>query len=735
MFQAADNSHNASLKLSEVFSDIGVSERLVMKRRRMVLLNETMATISYRLLGSNLSSYSFGSQSEGSTSIGLHSDTDTLVCNKAYHLIQDSRDWQPDRMNLLMFQDGTTSPGYCLLQYLITNDPLATHLLGQVFDNVSRILYKRVLGNVIGNVIDGVFGNEIQRVLGFGYDRLFFTDRRRRLLMKNTFLKDMIPRGMVFNGPAISRLEMLGFSDIDSVTAFHSRSWPAQAQPWLLRQGIGKWPTEEIKRESEASGCFVVPVGGKSGRKEELEWRISTCLAERYLMFSLNITQIRCYIMMKMILKTFMKHQCNGIISSYMCKNVLFYQIENINSNEWQEHKLLNRLMCCLVALRNCVIKENCPHFIIPENNLMAGKISPQNKPKLLAVLQFVIQSDALALLEIPIDDLGTRFLVKMNIPVYSNRRHYLTQTAVFSEVSAQLIHATGAYIGIHLFSLFQVIGGNELALLEIRKILFTLLNIYRTKEFNELGKAVCRLFIPLFSSALGSMIASSDIQTNTPISSEALDWFSAGLDSDVSSGRLKLASALYCSGDMEKAEFVLRSTEDIYDTSTVEPICGCHGLQRQIIRKEFVNKCSTGNEDLIKHVVAFCVKVMPCEINCCPHELQYEIFGSTPEDILYRQAVADSLPYLYFLQYKVYGFLDRPEGQQCALEHLAATIDTEPLLGHRETALNLLGQCLEQENRYYDALCCYINSLNIRPRNNVAKIHICRLLNSLVNS
>jgi hypothetical protein len=91
--------------------------------------------------------------------------------------------------------------------------------------------------------------------------------------------------------------------------------------------------------------------------------------------------------------------------------------------------------------------------------------------------------------------------------------------------------------------------------------------------------------------------------------------------------------------------------------------------------------------------------------------------------------AVVDSTPYLYFLQYKVYTQLHRPAEQRQALDNLIWTINTDPNLGHRETALNLLGQCMEKENRMDAALYCYMMSLKVRGRNNAAKWHICILL------
>ncbi|XP_045186952.2 uncharacterized protein LOC123544890 [Mercenaria mercenaria] len=708
MSQDPDYYQTVSLKLSNVLNDIGVNERMILKRRRTVLLMETMATSTYRLLGKNASIYYFGSQSEVSTTTGLHSDIDILICNNKNDVIQNWTEWQPGRHNLLMIQDETTSPGYCLLQRLRDGEPLPLPIsfLDHIPDSNLRV-------------------------------------SRGKVLLKNTLFRDVIGAGSAINGPAESMQGRPGFADKDFVAACHCKSWPAEAKPWLLRQGKGRWPTENMKRYCETTGCFVVPVSSKNGQNEELEWRISTSHAERCLMFSLNITQLRCYILMKMILKTFINPQCDSVLSSFMCKTVLFHCIQNTHSNNWQESNLLPCLMCCLTILQNFVRQENCPHFIIPENNLLAERISPHNKHKTLEILQNIIQSEGCALLEIPIDDLGRRLQVKMNMD--EAFQYYQTPAQKHALISTKLLLSTAnIVIASHRILLTKKThDGNEIVRENLSNFILTLTKMYRKMGFNCLEKSAMKLLASLLSSSLGSVIASHDIYTTRSISSEALVWFSVGLNSDVSSGRLKLASALYCAGYMERAEFVLRNTEAKYDLNTVEPVCGCFDQCNSHERSEFINKCNTGNEEVIKHYTAFCVSFLKCEICCVPEELQYEMFRSTQEDMLERDegldfwmdlAVVDSFPYLYFLQYKTYSALQRVADQQCALANLVTTIETEPNLNHRETSLNLLGQCMEQENRHTDALRCYMISLNIRARNNAANLLICRLLNKIVN-
>jgi tetratricopeptide (TPR) repeat protein len=193
----------------------------------------------------------------------------------------------------------------------------------------------------------------------------------------------------------------------------------------------------------------------------------------------------------------------------------------------------------------------------------------------------------------------------------------------------------------------------------------------------------------------------------------------------------------------MEKAELILRHTEQQYFSYPVLPICRCY-FMLSTETAEFRRVCNEQSEECIKHIEAFCVRFIQKEINCVPRELQYEMFRSTYDDMIHRHerndcwmdwAVVDSLPLVYFLQYKIYRHQKRHKDQQQALSKLIRTIEADVNLGHRETSLNIIGQCMEQENRPQAALECYILSLQQRPRNNAANFHICKLVSGLMVS
>ncbi|XP_045156542.2 uncharacterized protein LOC123523024 [Mercenaria mercenaria] len=697
MFQVPDYTGTVSERLSEVLAEIGVDERTVLRRRRTVLLAESVENSALQLQDKKLTEYYFGSQSEGTTTQGLKSDTDILYSSSDLIILQDWSDWQPGVHNLLMIQDDTVSPGYCLLQYLRDDVPLP----------YNYVLHEHC-----------------------------FRDRTGRILLSNTFMSAAATTAHftgVNNGPAYTVGGVPGVPDTDYVPAYPCKTWPLQARPWLNQQGAGHWPSDDMKRYCSNTGCFVVCVGSKGSENEELEWRISTSLAERCLMLNLNITQIQCYVLMKMILKTYIKPPYEDTITSFMCKTVLFKLIASTNSNFWREKNLLVCLLFCLFCLYNSVLNENCPHFIIPGNNLMAGHITQESKPHILEILQYIINSEGTALLGIKCDALGSRLQLKLNYLFSINERCF---------VSGYLLKTTARSINESINACLGCISNSsyEVAIQTLLKYIFKLAIF--SYQCQGLDKTGCGLLAPWFCTTLGSVLASLNIQQYSSISVEALTWITLGLNTDVSSSKLKLASMFYCIGDINSTELVLTDIEGSYDQNIVEPICMCYNFGLLACREGFNEISDNHNENALKYATASCVRFLSCEINCIPAELQYELFRSTDEDLAFRGtcdywmdwAVMDSLPYLYFLQYKTYSNLGRQDDKQRALSNLIMTIEQEPNLGHRETALNLLGQCMEQEDRPTDALRCYLLSLNLRGRNNAAKFHICRLLSTIVN-
>lgn len=703
MMGPGDNNTNFSMKLSAVLDEIGVNENIVMKRRRAYLLAETMKNITTVKQLTNFPTYIFGSQSEGTTTIGLHSDKDQLICRYDINVMQELSDWKPGAINLMMIEDDTVSPGYCLLQRWRGDVPLP----------LSK--------------------DQVQNP--------YMKDERGRHLLRNNLNEHVINIYQIkehrTEGQAITTEWKKNWRALDVVPAIHCKTWPTKALQWLEKSTPSGWPSAKMKVFSKEHGCFLVPVSSKVGSHPESEWRISTSMAERCLMFNLNITQIRCFILMKMICKTKLILKFGKPISSYMCKTVIFHSIANTSLEEWQEKYLLKCLKFSFLKLYNFLQAGNLPHFIIPENNLIAGKFNYEINQRVMEAIHFIIYNTELILTEVRTDQLGNRLKVKLKI--VPTPTHLTKSSDILTLITGELLHSVAFVVHqnhIEVSKTLTNISAGKAAFFMLKHI------ICLTKFFingTKIEQVASKLLSKLAYSSLGSILAATCTEVSIFLPA-AMMWLNAGIDSDVLSSRLKLAS-VYCGhGNFEKSRQTLQDAKQRYVESKtiVKAICACKKNDVQITSGDFFKYSSQGNEEIAFKCTAFCVTFLKCESKHIPKELGYEFFRSTSIDMKYRtkelddwmdMAVVDSIPYLYFLQYKTYKVLQREADKQNALKMLSDTIKSEPNLAHKETALNLLGQCYEHESRPNDAFKCYVGSIQLRERNNAANFHICRLL------
>ncbi|XP_060606820.1 uncharacterized protein LOC132759115 [Ruditapes philippinarum] len=587
MFQKPEEREHLSLMLSEVLDDICINERMVKKRRKVFMLTETMSNMAWKSIGDNFSLYCLGSQSEGTTTPGLRSDIDKVYCINKYNIMQDLSEWERGKLNYLMIQDVNTSPGYCFLQLFRTPLPITVN------PNEKHVV-----------------------------------DRRGRILRKNT-LDTKNVKDITRHGPSLALEGGPGFIDTDRVLAYPCKSWPKSASGWLERQDKCRWPT--LRMGTASSRCFVVSTGSKVSVNPELEWRISTSLAERCLMFDSNITQLRCFLLMKMVLKSCLNPRGEINISSFMCKTVLLHTIESTEPSFWKESNLTECLRRCFVELHSCVQNDHLSHFFIRENNLMAGQFTYETKHQLLGNISYFIQNDVQCLLTINIDNLGLRLQVKLNsVPEGEYSLH--SSLEMSEHLSADLYLNIARDVRLTHKQMLKDLHDKDTRTL--RQSVETLLT-YRDSG-NKLEKNAYKFLAPFLLSTYGSALASEDICLNNQMSPQAFVWLSSGLDSDVTFGRLKLASAFYSEGDMERTELILRHTERQYNSCPLFYIGFSKFQEPPTV--EFEKVCNEQGLDCVKQMTADCVIFTQQEVKCIPQELQYELFRSNRRHRCYTE-------------------------------------------------------------------------------------------------
>jgi len=244
-----------------------VNPWVVERRRHTFLHREAAKDVDANRDGDDLTYFHFGSQSEGTTTPGLQSDTDTLRAEYQINIMYSWADWHQGRWNLLVVRDEDTPPQHYLLQWIRSDVPLPvthTHDPDYITDSQGRIFYSNMA---------------VVRRLAAGCGHLHLPHLRHGL--SNTWSEDW-----------------------DYVVAFLCKTLPRDIMSWFTKMQQGFWPSQETLQAARMCPCFLVPVGCHGSMNEEIEWRITPNLIERLLMFSLNMVPIKCFVVLKMVKKT-----------------------------------------------------------------------------------------------------------------------------------------------------------------------------------------------------------------------------------------------------------------------------------------------------------------------------------------------------------------------------------------------------------------------------------------------
>ena len=690
--------------MSDVLDDIGAGKCTVMERRGTFLRRERIMTIAEQLGGNTLECFHCGSQSEGTTTPGLNSDIDLLYSRHEINIMTHLTDWEAGFDNYLMLNDNINPPQQYLLQVSKRYTPEAATSIDD------DMCVRKDSGQVI-----------------------LSSERHKQTREQQLAQLGAVP---FKNGPSVSHM-----ANWDVVHAFHVCKLVSEIQHWIDRCRGRHWPPVQLLEAARVAPSFLVPAGHPDSDYKREEWRLSPNLIERMLMFSFNMTQIKCYIVLKLIKQSLFNKTVVNSVTSFHCKTLMFYTIERTHHSFWKEHNLMFLLLLCLHELRKWLRLGRFPHYIIKGVNLFDGKLSIVQQRRLLQYVDSMIKNNLQDLFYIDIDKLGCR------LQACCIRRIGQAGDGESGRVCVQ--YSIRLLLKFEMLGIFLTYLRNITYAMHISKITFeqsikyklrTLLVYFRNEQFKTVA---LDLIYQLY--ALHNSVQSSEcLRLRNPVFSETIMRFQYSLNADVASSRLKLASMLYCLGHLHAAVRVLADLKRRYH-SKVKSVCRCIRLPGESDLELFANMISDNcDKELSEPPFAFCVNFVRQEAYCAPYILLFEMNrGITEEEVAQRDyadpqwmdsAEVDARPFLHYLQYLTYGGLGERDKQSYAMVVLESYIrDPRNLINlhHCETAFNLLGHCYEMEGDFRRALLYYGASLSVLQTNNAANWHVQRLISS----
>lgn len=184
--------------------------------------------------------------------------------------------------------------------------------------------------------------------------------------------RELLPENVDVHGPC--QQINIGILEMECLHCFRCKEWISVAQPWVSRKRED-WPTNELIKDIAAYGVLFVPVGCKTSRYEDIEWRISFSIAEKQLIHAFTHTQLLCYAMLKTVVSDISKQSDSELLCSYFVKTIMLWLADEHGSQFWIESQITSCYMTCLERLIYCVQCGICPHFFIPDINLFEQKL------------------------------------------------------------------------------------------------------------------------------------------------------------------------------------------------------------------------------------------------------------------------------------------------------------------------------------------------------------------------
>ena len=339
------------------------------------------------------------------------------------------------------------------------------------------------------------------------------------------------------------------------------------------------------------AGIFLLPLGHPESSNSPVEWRYSTSFAERLLMFALNESQLKVYILLKMIKSAYIKKIVGDRYSSYHMKTALLYTIEKHSPKIWREHSLLQCVTYCLVTVAKWLREGYIPNYTIADFNLLTGKLKRRELPNLENMIWTMINTNLTCLLNIKSDDLGKRFW-----SILHNKhlgRHILDGHCFASRAKQERVIiselADQYYGGLnHSLNEFLVLA-NKVDFDKAYQTIKTDMSMFAVGLLlpDRIKRDNVSVFVKYMSSVLATMLVSKCIRDGMP---PLINMFKFSLDFDLASCKLKLASVYYCINEYETAEEILSNVERSFQPFVLSA-CECrnHIMKKPTTRPLFV--------------------------------------------------------------------------------------------------------------------------------------------------
>ncbi|EDO40733.1 predicted protein [Nematostella vectensis] len=193
-----------------------------------------------------------------------------------------------------------------------------------------------------------------------------------KLTKQEKYGDKLMPKGenptkqKAFDYISLSRTQPNSIS-LDFVFSLECTGWPEIASEYFNRDR--NWPPPATLNKIRNDGFHLVYKPLDKDCADSVEWRISFSKAEAALFNSMSPPMMHCYRIFKTIY--YCELTLPKVLCSYYMKTIFLWVCERLPEDVWDESNLAQVVLGLLDELVHCLVTKSCPHYFIPECNLL----------------------------------------------------------------------------------------------------------------------------------------------------------------------------------------------------------------------------------------------------------------------------------------------------------------------------------------------------------------------------
>ena len=219
----------------------------------------------------------------------------------------------------------------------------------------------------------------------------FTSNNRNTYLCLGSEYDDPFPR----KGPAlVSPFGIASKTTVDRVLYISLLGWPPVTKSWPTRDRSYAWPCHALISEVLLNGCDLVYVSHRDYKHDDKQWRYSFSRAEVILIRSWTpIQQIVYHLLRYVVKQTIIREWKNDdkVICPYHLKTLMLWACERKSPVWWESNCVLELCSKLLNTLMKWIMKKHCPHYFMPEWNLLDFTMTESRYVDTIETLQIIV--------------------------------------------------------------------------------------------------------------------------------------------------------------------------------------------------------------------------------------------------------------------------------------------------------------------------------------------------------